>query len=182
MQRLGSCRLWRMDVWLLQQGASRTFLGGKEGLVVERSWCVESDKPVFQSIVCYFIYLFTYLLIFIECIGVTLVNKIVQVSRVQFYNTSSVYCIVHSPPQVKSPSITIDPPLPFPASSHPHFPLVITILLSAWRCFFVCFQFCLTPSPFSPSPPIPFHSDSCQSVLCYFLNQSQPQVKKSKQN
>ena len=30
-----------------------------------------------------------------------------QVSGVLFYNTSSVYCIVCSPPQVKSPSITI---------------------------------------------------------------------------
>ena len=45
--------------------------------------------------------------LFIEFIGVTLVNKIIQVSDTQFYNTSSVHGIVCSPPQVKSPSITI---------------------------------------------------------------------------
>ena len=60
-----------------------------------------------------------------------LVNKIVSVSGVQFYNTSSVHCIVCSPPQVKSPPITIHPlstlfPLPHP----PPFPLVIPMLLS----------------------------------------------------
>ena len=47
-------------------------------------------------------------------IGVTLVNKIIQVSGAQFYNTSSVHCSVCSPPQVKSPSITIYPPYPPP--------------------------------------------------------------------
>ena len=36
----------------------------------------------------------------------TLVIKIIQVSGVQFYNMSSLYCIVCSPPQVKFPSIT----------------------------------------------------------------------------
>ena len=35
----------------------------------------------------------------------TLVNKIMYVSGVQFYNISSVYCIVCSPPQVKFLSI-----------------------------------------------------------------------------
>ena len=37
------------------------------------------------------------LLFFIEFIAVTLVNKIIQVSGVQFYNTSSVYflCVFH---------------------------------------------------------------------------------------
>ena len=34
---------------------------------------------------------------FIEFIGVALVNKIIQVSGIQFYNTSSVYCLVCSP-------------------------------------------------------------------------------------
>ena len=57
--------------------------------------------------------------IFIEFIGVTLVNKILQVSGVQFYNTSPVYCTVCSPPHLKSASITIYPPLPSPTSLHP---------------------------------------------------------------
>ena len=34
----------------------------------------------------------------------------IKVSTVQFYNTSSIYCIVCSPPQVKSPSFTLYPP------------------------------------------------------------------------
>ena len=54
---------------------------------------------------------------YIELIGVTLVNKIIQVSVVQFYNTSSVHCIVCSPPQVKSPSTT-SPTLPHPNNPH----------------------------------------------------------------
>ena len=37
---------------------------------------------------------------FIDCIGVTLVNRIMQVSGAQFHNTSSVHCTVCSPPQV----------------------------------------------------------------------------------
>ena len=46
----------------------------------------------------------------IEFMGVTLVNKIRQLSGAHFHNTSSVHCIVCSPPQVKSPTITIYPP------------------------------------------------------------------------
>ena len=53
----------------------------------------------------------------IEFIGVTLVNKIIQVSEAQVYNTSSVHCTVCSPPQVKSPFITIY--LPIPSSTTP---------------------------------------------------------------
>lgn len=36
-----------------------------------------------------------------------MINKIISVSGIQFYHTSSVYCIVYVPPQVKFPSITI---------------------------------------------------------------------------
>ena len=43
----------------------------------------------------------------IEFFGVTLVNQIIQVSGVQFYNISSIHCIVCSSPQVKPPSILI---------------------------------------------------------------------------
>ena len=44
--------------------------------------------------------------LFIDFIGVTLVNKIIQVSDAQFYNTPSVHCIHHP----KSLSITICSP------------------------------------------------------------------------
>ena len=80
--------------------------------------------------------------LFIEFIGVTLVNKIIQVSGVQFYNTSSVHCIMCSPPQVTSPSNTIYlsytllhlPPPP---------PLALTTLLSKSMGFLSFF--CLIP-------------------------------------
>ena len=42
-----------------------------------------------------------------EFIRMTLVNKIIEVSGVQFSNTSTVHCIVCSPPQVKSPFIKV---------------------------------------------------------------------------
>ena len=42
--------------------------------------------------------------VFIQFIGVTLVNKITQVSGVQFCDTPAVYRTVCSPPRVKSPS------------------------------------------------------------------------------
>ena len=73
-----------------------------------------------------FKFVFTFFL-FIEFVRVTIVNKILQVSSAQFYNTSSVHSMVYSPPSVKSPSITIYPPftllhlppLPSPGQS-PH--------------------------------------------------------------
>ena len=55
-----------------------------------------------------------FLKLFIEFIGVILVNKIIYTSDVQFYNTSLVYCIVCSPPKLESPSITIILSLPSP--------------------------------------------------------------------
>ena len=66
------------------------------------------DKRILEVVVFLF---------FIEFTGVTLINKIIQVLGVQFYSTSSVHCIVCSPPQVKSPSTTIYPPILFPSSS-----------------------------------------------------------------
>ena len=45
----------------------------------------------------------------LNVLGVTSVNKIIYVSSIQFYYTSSVYGIVYSPPQVRSPQITIYP-------------------------------------------------------------------------
>ena len=69
---------------------------------------------------------------FVEFIGVTLVNKIIQVSSVQFSNTSSVYYIVCSTPKVKFLSLTIIPLCPLLLYSPPRlcrFLLVITIQL-----------------------------------------------------
>ena len=76
-------------------------------------------------------------------------------SGVQFYNTSSVYCTVCSPPQVKSPSFT------FFYLPHPTFHLVTIILLSVSISF--CFLFNLLS--FSTKPPSIVPSESCQSVL-----------------
>ena len=67
----------------------------------------------------------------IELIEVTLVNNIVQISGAEFHSTSSVHCIVCSPPQVKSPSIIIYPHLPFSIYPQPppiprnHYTLVL---------------------------------------------------------
>ena len=82
-------------------------------------------------------------------IGVTLVIKIIELSGVQFYNESSVYCIVCSPPKVKYPSDTIYPLLPSSTSPTPRLPLVTTVLWSVSMkflfvcliCFFVAFCF-----------------------------------------
>ena len=91
----------------------------------------------------------------IEFIEVALVNKIIQVSGVQFYKTSSVYCIVCSPPQVKSPSTTIYPLIPSSNSPHPPFLLVTPHwcqCLEGLLWGVVClFAFCFISSPFSPS-------------------------------
>ena len=57
-------------------------------------------------------------------IGVTWVNKTVWVSSVQFCHTSSVYCIVCPPPQVKSAFNTVPPSSSF---LHPITALIITI-------------------------------------------------------
>ena len=77
-------------------------------------------------------------LFFIEFIGVSLVNTIIYISGVQLHETSSVYCMVCSAPQVKSPSITIYPPLPSSTSPTP-FPLLIPTLSSDSSIFFFFF-------------------------------------------
>ena len=71
--------------------------------------------------------LFVYL--FIEFIRVTLVNESIQVSGAQFYNTSSVYCIVCSHPKVVSFHHHLSPStlLYLP---HRSFLLAITVLLA----------------------------------------------------
>nr|KAF6382591.1 hypothetical protein mPipKuh1_008947 [Pipistrellus kuhlii] len=80
------------------------------------------------------------------------------VSGVQFYNISSVYCIVYLRCKVYSPSVTIYPPFILFYQPHPSFPLLITVLLSVSLsgCFLFVF-FCLIPLSISlcPSAPTP---------------------------
>ena len=65
---------------------------------------------------------------FVEFIGVTLVNKIIYASGAQFYNASSVYCIVVHHPKSSlhpSPFTPLYPPLPpstprLPSGNHRH--------------------------------------------------------------
>ena len=66
--------------------------------------------------------------LFIECIGVILVNKIIQVSGAQFYNTSFVHCMVCSSPQVHHHLFPLYPFLPS---------TTITTLLSMSMSFFL---------------------------------------------
>ena len=111
-----------------------------------------------------------YFFIFVERIEVTLVNKTIQVSSVQFYFlifshifycsstvvsisphhssqvynsiTPSVYCIMCSPPKLKSPSITIHPLFTLFYLPRPPFSLSIAILLSVFVFCFAFFCFC----------------------------------------
>ena len=65
---------------------------------------------------------------------VTLVNKVIEVSGIQFYSTSSVYCIVYS---VKSSIIIyLTPLILYGLSPHP-VPLVTTLLLSVSMSFYL---------------------------------------------
>ena len=70
---------------------------------------------------------------------VILVIKNMYVSVIQFYTTSSVYCIVSSPSQVKSPSITIYSHYTLFYLPLSPFPLAITVLLSVSMSFLFSF-------------------------------------------
>ena len=74
--------------------------------------------------------------LFSEFIGVTLVNKIIQVSDERFYNTSSVHCVVCLSPQVKSLPVSIYPPYTFLHLLLPPFSPVNITLLSVFTSFF----------------------------------------------
>lgn len=90
--------------------------------------------------------------LFIKYIGVTLVNKWIQVTGAQFY-MSSVHCIVYSPPQVTSPSIFICPHLPSSTSLAPipagHHHAVVSVRLflfvSLFNPLFYLFLLALPP-------------------------------------
>ena len=63
------------------------------------------------------------------------------VAGAEFYNTSSVHCIVCSPPQVRSLSITIYPPYTLPTTPTLFLPAITTVLSMSIGCFsfFSCF-------------------------------------------
>ena len=91
---------------------------------------------VFKGIFSETITDFLILLIFIEILG----WHWLWVSGIQSYDTSSVYCIVCSPPKVKAPSVShplspldplLPPPPPFPPGNH-HTVLCLWVLLK-WR-------------------------------------------------
>ena len=75
---------------------------------------------------------------FIECIQVTLVNKIMQVSGAQFYNTSSVYCIV-CPVSVHHHLSLLYPPPPSPPYNHQIVFHVHEFLLTFFPFILLCF-------------------------------------------
>ena len=130
----------------------RPLTGAREGTGKEWDMVLCAKKP-------YFLLFFKFLLNLLGWHG------LIQLYRFQ-HSTSSVYCIVCSPPQVKSPSTALHPPLPS-STSLPHLlvSVVITILSSVSVSLFFLF---LTPSPFSLSSPRSFPSDSCRSVLCIY--------------
>ena len=109
-------------------------------------------------------------------IGVTLVNKIILVSGVQFYNTSFVCCAVCLPPEVKTSYITIFSPftlsyLPPPSFLSGNHHTVVSVYKVFCFCLFVFFF--LNPLTFAPNPPHPPHllfSVSMSLFLfCWFL-------------
>ena len=62
---------------------------------------------------------FLFLFLFVAFSGMAIIKKIIQVSGAQFYNMSSLHCIVCSPSQVKSLPITIYTPYFLLHLSHP---------------------------------------------------------------
>ena len=95
---------------------------------------------------------FFFLYILICIIGVTLVNKIIYVSGVQFCHTSSVdwYCAFTAPGQVSfhhrlSPHTLFYLPHPLCSGNH-------RTVICVYEGFFVN-PFTFSPSPTAPSPP-----------------------------
>ena len=111
------------------------------------------------SVFFFFFFLFLYLKFFFilnEFIRVALVNKIIKVSSVQFYNMSSIYLGAYHPKWSLFSSLFI-PHLPSSVSHQPPFPsgnyhfFGICVCVCVYTLFF-----CLILSPFSsrsqPSP------------------------------
>ena len=80
---------------LLPSAVSLWAFDGKQAAVLCTWELLEGISPVTLLFVCLcFSFYF-----FIEFIGVTLLNKITEVSDIQFHNTSSVYCVFTTPSQ-----------------------------------------------------------------------------------
>ena len=62
-----------------------------------------------------------WVLSYFQCIEVTLVNKVIQVSSVHYYYTSSAYCPACPAPRVRFSSVTIYL-APLPSTAPPHSP------------------------------------------------------------
>lgn len=72
--------------------------------------------------------------LFIECIGLTLANKIMLVSRAQFHDPSSAHCTACSPPQLRSPSVTSYPEYCFKNCSPAPWITVVPLILGSPTC------------------------------------------------
>ena len=116
----------------------------------------KTSGPHFQFFLGPFFFFFL-----IEFIGVTPIDKAIQVSSVQLNETSSAHCTVGLSLPAKSLSIFI-PPLLL-TSTHP--PPRLSLCLSPHCCLSLCF-FPLIHLPSSSSPPSFLLSDSCQCVPC----------------
>ena len=111
----------------------------------------------------FYIFIFLTVMNFFLCcefIEVTLVNKVIQVSGAQFNNTSSVHCVVYSPPLLKSPSTTI-----YPMHTLCPSPPTITMLLSVFMSFSLFFA---QSSSQHPHPPLQLSTGSLSVSLSLF--------------
>ena len=129
----------------------------------------EANIRILQSFFMYMAFwlCFDFLKKIIAFIRVTLVTKIVQVSGVQIYHTSSVYCIVCSAPKVRFSSVTIHPPFTLCCLPQPPLPLVM-IILFFYELFF--FFLLLSPCTFFMQPPkLP---SSLTAVSLFFVSVS----------
>lgn len=93
----------------------------------------------------------------IECTGVTLMNKMIQVTHAQFHNTPPVHLIVCSPPK---PRLLPSPFTPTPSSNSPTPPPNTVICIHE----FFFFSFFLNPST-PPSSPHPLSACSLPTGL-----------------
>lgn len=114
--------------------------------------------------------------LFIELIGMTLVNRFLKASGIHIYITSSVHSIVCSPLPIKSPSITMHLPLlfstlllpPHPLSSGNHRTLSVSTSLP-FLLFLNLFNFLTQPPAPSPLTAISLFSEDSRH-RCYHCN------------
>lgn len=92
------------------------------------------------------------MLILMGFTGVTLVNRMLQVSCIQFCNTPSDYCIVCSLSKGTSPSVTVFPLFPFSTSPTPFLSCNHHRIVCVHEPLFLSFAQCLRPSHPAPVP------------------------------